>query len=126
MKDNNKLYLKNIYTIRQMLVSIMVFIILTWAFFKNQMLGKIIIGPFLICSIAIFFENLFILLKREKIANVFKYIFRICFFIYVFGLLIYATYYAIINKTYSLFIIIGIFLVGIVHFFKATFFKTKK
>ena len=117
--------MKKIYNIRQIVVSIIVILILTWAFFKNQLIGKIIMSPFLICSIAIFFENLFLLLNKEKISNIFKYIFRISFFVYAFGFLIYAIYYTISTKTYSLFIIIGIFIIGTIHFFKATFFKKK-
>ena len=58
--------MKKIYNIRQIVVSIIVILILTWAFFKNQIIGKIIISPFLICSIAVFFENLFMLLNKEK------------------------------------------------------------
>ena len=58
--------MKNIYIIRQMIVSFIVFLILIWSFFKNQIFGKIIISPFLICSIALFFKNLFILLNSKK------------------------------------------------------------
>ncbi len=117
--------MKKIYCIRQILVSLTAFFILIWAFLQNKFIGKIIIIPFLICSIAIFFKNLFFLIHKEKISNMFKYIFNISFFVYVFGLLIYATYYAISNKSYSLFIIIGIFAIGTIRFFKLTFFKNK-
>ena len=116
---------ENIYNIRQIIVSIIIFCILTWAFFKNQLAGKIIISPFLICSIAIFFEKSFLLLNKEKISNVFKYIFRISLFAYVFAFLIYTIYYAISNKNYMIFIVIGIFVIGTIHFFKMAFFKKK-
>ena len=117
--------MNNIYIIRQIIVSIMASFVLIGAFFKNQLVGKIIISPFLICSIAIFFENLFLLFDKKKISNIFKYIFRVSFFVYIFGFLIYAIYYAILNKIYSLFIIIGIFIIGTIHFFKVAFFKKK-
>ncbi len=117
--------MKLIYVIRQIIVSIIAFSILIWAFFQNQWIGKLIISPFLICSIAIFFENLFLLFHKEKISNVFKYIFRISFFVYVFGLLLYAIYYAIVKKSYSFLIIIGIFMIGVIRFFKMAFFKNK-
>ncbi len=117
--------MKKINNIREIIVSLTAFSILIWAFSKNQILGKIIIIPFLICSLAIFFKNIFLLLNKEKISNVFKIIFRISFFIYVFGFLIYSVYYAITTKTYSLFIIIGIFMIVSVRFFKMTFFKKK-
>lgn len=118
--------MKNIYAIRQIVVSIGAFLILIWAFFNNEILGKIIISPFLICSLAIFGENLFLIFKKEKLAKVFKDIFQISFFVYAFGFLGYAIYYAIINKSYSLFIVIDIFLVGTIYFLKMVFFKNKK
>ena len=110
--------MRNIYNIRQIFVSFMATSILTWAFFKNQLVVKIIISPFLICAIAIGLENIFLLLNKNKIANIFKNIFRISFFIYIIGFLIYATYYAISNKSYLLLIIISIFIIGIINFFK--------
>ena len=81
--------MRNIYNIRQIFVSFMATSILTWAFFN-----------------------------KNKIANIFKNIFRISFFIYIIGFLIYATYYAISNKSYLLLIIISIFIIGIINFFK--------
>ena len=118
--------MKKIYNVRQIIISIMASCILTWAFFKNQIMIKIVISPFLICSVAIFFENLFLLLNKTKISNVFKFIFRISFFVYAFVFLAYAVYYAIVNKNYGLFIIIGIFAIVIVSFFKAIFLKKDK
>ena len=117
--------MKKLYTIRQIIVSIITFFILAWAFLKNQLVGRIVISPFLICSIAIFFENLFLLLNKTKLSNIFKLIFRISFFTYAFLFLIYSVYYAISNKCYSLFIIIGIFTFFLINFFKMTFFKKK-
>ncbi len=117
--------MNKIFSIRQIIVSFSAFLILLWAFFENKFVVKIIITPFLICSIAIFFENLFLLFNNKKISNIFKYIFRISFFVYVIGFLIYATYYAIVNKSYSLLIIVGIFILGGIPFFKKAFFNNK-
>ena len=117
--------MRNIYLIRQMVVSAMAFSILIWAFFKNQLVVKIIISPFLICSIAIFFENLFIFLNKKKISNIFKYIYRISFFIYAFSFLIYAIYYAISNNSYTLLIPVGIFIIFGIPFFKSAFLNKK-
>lgn len=113
--------MKNIYIIRQMIVSFIVFLILIWSFFKNQIFGKIIISPFLICSIALFFKNLFILLNSKKISDIFKYIFRISLFVYFFGFLIYSLYFAFSTKSYSQLIIIGIFFIISINFFKQAF-----
>ena len=96
--------MKTIYIVRQIIVSIFVFFILCWAFFKNEWTSRLIMIPFLICSIALFFKNLFLLLHKVKLATIFMYLFRISLFTYIFGLLIYASYYAIIHQSYSLFI----------------------
>ena len=115
--------MKKVYCIRQIIVSAMAFCVLIWAFFENKLVVKIIISPFLVCSIAIFFENLFILLNNKKVSDIFKYIFRVSFFIYFFGFLAFSTYYAITNKSYGLFLIIGIFVIAAIYFFKMAFFK---
>ena len=75
---------------------------------------------------AIFCENIFLLFNKEKIANVFQYIFRISFFTYLFGFLTYAFYYSIINKSYDLIIIIVIFLIFGIYFLKKIFFSPNK
>ncbi len=110
--------MKKIYAVRQMIVSLIVFLFLIGVIFKNQLMGKIIISPFLVCSFAVFGENLFLLLNKEKISIIFKYIFRISFFTYVFGFLIYTTYYALANKTYWLLLIVALFVLVIINFFK--------
>ncbi len=113
--------IQNIMSIRKIYMATMAIIILTWAFFKNNFVARIIISLFLICSIAILGENIFLLLNKEKISNIFKYIFRVCFFIYVIGFLTYSSYYAIVNKCYSLFIPIAIFIPFTIYFFKKAF-----
>ena len=72
------------------------------AFLQNDSISKIIILPFLICAFAKFFETLFIMLKKEKASKVFRIIFRLSFFLYYFGFLLYVVYYSIVNKEYSL------------------------
>ena len=118
--------MKNIYYIRQMITAVFAFIFLLWAFFQNELFARIIISPFLICSFAIFFERLFYLLNKEKLSNIFKYFFRLTFFIYAIGFLIYTVYYAIVNKTYSLLIVVAIFTIAIIPFMRLAFPKKKK
>ncbi len=110
--------MKNILIIRKIVISVITSIILIWAFFQNNFFGKMFISPFIICSLTIFGENLFLLLNKEKISNMFKIIFKISFFGYVFAFLAYACYYAIINKTYGLLIIVAIFVYFSVYFLK--------
>jgi len=114
-----------LYIIRKIILSFISLIILVWAFRNNGLGGRIIITPFLICSFALLNENLFLLLKKNKTANIFKYIFRISLFAYFFGFLSYAGYYAVVNKEYSLFIPIAIFLPFMINFFKNSFFRQK-
>ncbi len=115
-----------IFIIRKMFISLIATIICIWAFFQNKLFAKVIISPFIICSIAIFFENIFLLLHKGKISNIFKYIFRISFFVYVFGFLSYAFYYSITNKNYDLIVIIVIFLIFSIYFFNKAFFMKNK
>ena len=115
--------MKNIVSIRKIITAIIAIYILAWATLKNRLFIKIVISPFLICAIAVLIENIFILLNKEKIANIFKTIYRISFFVYFFGFLAYAKYYSIANKSYSLFIPILIFLFFGINFFKGAFFR---
>lgn len=110
--------MKYIYNLRQIIVSTTVFSFLSWAFFQNNLIGKLIIIPFLICSFALCWKNVFIILNKKKLINIFNYIFRISLLIYIFGFLIFAIFYAIKNKNYSLFIIVGIFSIAVIHFLK--------
>lgn len=117
--------MKKIYAIRQIIVAFMAFVFLTWAFFQNEWWARIIISPFIICSFAIIMERLFFLLNKIKLSNIFKYIFRSAFFIYIFGFLVYTVYYAITNKSYSIFTAVAVFLVSAIYFFKKSFFSKK-
>lgn len=117
MKD-----MKIVYNVRNIIVANIALILLIGAFFKNSLWGKIIIAPFIICAFALMCENIFHLLNKEKVTNIFKYIFRISFFVYVFGFLLYAVYYVIINKVYSVLIVVAIFLLFTIRFINKTFF----
>ena len=65
--------IKNIWTIRNIIMAIIAIIILTWAFFKNNLVSKIIISPFLVCAISILGGNICILLNKNKLAKIFHY-----------------------------------------------------
>lgn len=114
--------MKKVYAIRQIVVAFTALVLLSWAFFQNGWWAKIIITPFLICSFAIMMEKIFLLLNKTKLSNIFKYIFRISFFVYVFGFLSYMIYYAMVNKSYSLLIVVAVFIPFTIHFLKKSFF----
>lgn len=117
--------MRNVLVIRNIITSLAAITILTWAFPKNNFFGKIIISPFLICSVAFLGENIFLLFNKEKISDIFKCVFRVSFFTYVFGFLFYAFYYSIVNKEYSLIIMVVIFLIFALLFFRTAFFRKK-
>ena len=126
MKKENKKILQNIFIIRNLIMILIVIITLIWAFCKNTIFIKLMILPFLICSFAKLGENIFFLLKKDYIVIICQYIFRISFFTYIFGILIYADYYAITRKNYF-FIILSIpFWLFTIPFFKSSFFQKKK
>ncbi len=125
MKNINKKEILLILYIRKIVISFMAIIFLIWAFFKNGFVGKVIISPFIICAIAILGENIFLLLNKERISTIFKYIFLVSFFAYIFGFLIYAFYYSIITQSYSLIVVIIVFLFFAIHFLKVAFFRKK-
>lgn len=114
--------MKKIYVMRQIIVSFVALVFLVWTFFKNEWLARIIITPFLICSLAIMMEKVFLLFNKIKLSNIFKCIFRISFFVYVFGFLFYMIYYAIANKSYSILIVVAVFLIFAINFLKRAFF----
>ena len=110
--------IKNIWTIKNIIMSIIAIIILSWAFCQNNLVGKIIISPFLVCASSILGGNICVLLNKNKIAKIFHYIFKITFLIYIIGFLSYATYYSFKNKEYSLLVIVAIFILFIILFFR--------
>ena len=110
--------MKKYYIISQIVVSLIAFFILISAFFNNNFFAKIIISPFLICSASVFLENLFLLLNQYKKAKVCRYIYRISFLSYFCLFLLYVIYYIIVNKNYLNLIVVGIFILALIHFFK--------
>ena len=101
-------------------MAVIAIIILTWAFFQNNFVGKIIISPFLICAISILGGNVCTLLNKNKLVKIFHYIFKFTFLIYVIGFLNYTVYYSFKNKEYLLLIIVAIFILFIILFFRPT------
>lgn len=117
--------MQNVFAVRKIITALTAIIVLAWAFPRNQLFGKIIICPFLICAIAYLGENLFLLFNQEKIAGIFQYVFRFSFFVYAFGFLAFALYYSLVNGEYSLIPLVMIFVFFILCFFKAAFFRKK-
>ena len=120
---NNKINL--IATVQRIMTAIITMIILLWASLKNGLMVQIFILPFLICTIAYLFENIFFLLKKDKLTNIAHKIFAISIFSYALGFLIYAIYDIIKNRNYSFIIIVLIDVMILSYMIKKTFFKKK-
>ena len=112
IRNNKKITYLTIF--RNILVSLITFILLIWSFWNNKLFIKILIIPFIVCSLSSFANNLFLLLNKPKIANIFIIIFKISILSYMLLFLVYAFYFSILNKSYSLLIIIFIFLFFII------------
>ncbi len=120
---NNKINI--IATVQRIMTAIITMIILLWASLKNGLMVQIFILPFLICTIAYLFENIFFLLKKDKLAKIAHKIFAISIFSYALGFLIYAIYDIIKNRNYSFIIIVLIDVMILSYMIKKTFFKKK-
>ena len=125
MNNKNQKNIQNIISIRKIYMALVSLIILIWAFFKNKFMIKLFILPFIVCSIAVILENIFLILNKLKLFKIFRNIFYISFFTYVFTFLAYMTYYSIVNKSYSFLILVFIFLFFIINLIKNRFFKKK-
>lgn len=124
---NNQVYekIKKVVSIERLIVGFMVVVILLIAFIQNEGKPRLMVLPFLICGIANFFEMLFYYLKKEKIAKVFNYIFKISFLIFIVGFLGFFIYYSIVNQEYLFLVMILIFIVITYLMLKDKFFKRK-
>lgn len=110
--------IKNIWLIRNIIMATIIIIILIWAFWQNNLVGKIIISPFLICAVSILGENICVLLNKNELVKIFHYIFRYTFLLYIVGFLSYTTYYSIKNREYSLLLVVAMFIIFIFIFLK--------
>ena len=124
---NNQGYekIKKVVSIERLIVGILVVVILLIAFIQNEGKPRLMVLPFLICSIANFFEMLFYYLKKDKIAVFFNYIFKISFLIFIVGFLGFFIYYSIVNQEYLFLVMILIFIVITYLMLKDKFFKRK-
>ena len=105
--------MKNIISLRKVIVGLITSSILTWAILKNNNLARLMIAPFLVCSISYTLEGIFELLNKDKLVNIFKKIFKISFFTFYFGFLAFTVYYSLVNKTYGLLVVVFIFVLFI-------------
>lgn len=77
------------------------FITLLFYFYVNTSNGKIVLLPFLICSVANFFKNISLLFNKSKYIDLFNKVFTLSFLLFWPCSLIFWCYTSIVNKQYS-------------------------
>lgn len=95
--------------------SSIIFVFLLWLIGKNQnILSRMMILPFLLCSAFLVAKNICFMLDKKKLAMVFSKLFIVGFLLFWFGILIYVNYIFIKNGEYfSLLFTLPFWLVGI-------------
>lgn len=74
---------------------------LLFYFYFNTSNGKVILLPFLICSVAMLLKNISLLFNKSKYIDMFNKVFILSFLIFWFGALIFWCYTSIVNREYS-------------------------
>lgn len=74
---------------------------LLFYFYFNTSNGKVILLPFLICSVAVLLKNISLLFNKSKYVDLFNRVFTLSFLIFLFGALIFWCYTSIVNKQYN-------------------------
>ena len=99
---------------------------LFFLFFKSSdIITKLILSPFLICSLAKGLENIFLIANKKDYAIICSKLYVVVFLIFWFGFLLYWCYFNFINKNYMLFFFsLPFWMVGIYIAYK--FFMKKK
>mgnify|MGYP000265297058 CR=1 FL=1 len=113
--------------IRKLITAFFATMILLSAIIKNNdIISKIFILPFLVCSIASAGKNLCLIINKNKVANVFNKIFVITFFIFWFCFLAVWCYLNIKDNNYiALLFSLPFWVIGI-SFVRKFLFKTNK
>lgn len=81
--------------------SIIIIGLLSYVFIKTEdLLTRIIVIPFILFALGVFFKNICLMLNKRKHANMFSKLYVIAFAAYWFGFLVYWDYISIVNKDY--------------------------
>lgn len=86
--------------IKQIIKNLFIILILFY-FYINTSNGKIVLLPFLICSIANLLKNISLLFNKSKYIDLFNKVFTLSFLLFWFETLIFWCYTSIINKQYN-------------------------
>ena len=101
----------------RLMYSIIITLILVNIYIKTPN-GKLILLPFLVCSIALLLKNIFLLINKDKYSKLFNKIYAIGFLMFWFGFLIFWCYTSVINKQYSMLLFSIPFWIAGIYFFR--------
>lgn len=104
--------------IRKIIKNIFITLMLFYFYIKTSN-GKVILLPFLICSIVMLLKNISLLFNKSKYIDLFNKVFTITFLLFYFSLLIFGCYTSIVNKQYN-------FLIFSIPFWLVSIFIIKK
>lgn len=85
--------------------------------------GKLILFPFVVCSVALTIKNLFLLFNKNKYSEIFNKIYSIGFLLFLFVFLIFWCYTSIINNQYSMLLFLIPFWIAGVYIIRKRFLK---
>lgn len=103
--------------INQIIRNLIIIAFLIWVFLNNSGLMKYMIIPFIICIILSINKNIFLLIGKNKYANIFNKLYTVVFLLFAFGFIIFWSYIVAKQKNYIMllftipFWIIGIYIV---------------
>lgn len=108
------------YYILNLIKDIVITLILISIFVcQENILWKIVILLFVICSMSVVIKNIFVIIDKPNIVKIFSNIYKMCFLIMWFTFLSYAVYTSVINKNYSFILfLVPFYLVGIYLIYK--------
>ncbi len=95
--------MKNVFAVRKLLVAVMGFVLILYFLCKTTS-HKIIFVPFLFCSFTSAGKYLGVILNKIRAAEIFDKLFKVSFFVFWFGFLIFAAFISIRDKNYSMLI----------------------
>lgn len=97
--------------------SIMITLILVNIYIKTSN-GKLILLPFIVCSIVLLMKNIFLLINKDKYSKIFNKIYAIGFLMFWFGFLMFWCYTSVISKQYSMLLFSIPFWIAGIYFFR--------
>lgn len=105
---------------------VIICIILLYLWFNiNNVLGKIILLPFVLCGLSLFGQMIALIRKNDKMIKFFGKAYIVIFLIYWFGIIFFGLFDSIVNKKYLLVLFLMILVFAGIYMAYVTLFKKK-